>query len=400
MNAWKWRGVIVLLLVAVLSGCGTEAEPPVSPEGTPPAEQSVSPTPTPTPPPSATPSETPSPEVTPEPTPVKLVEYAEPVDHLFFHPLLAYPERAFDGEWNEEGLDDWFVTVPEYQKILQSLYDKGFVLVDINECFEEETGDDGKPFMRGKTLLVPEGKKPIVLSFDDVNYYEYMRKDGTITRLVLDTNGQVVDESVDANGQIIFSRERDIVTILDAFVEAHPDFSINGAKGVLGLTGYEGILGYRTHRESPNRQAEIEAVKPVVARLKETGWVFASHSYGHPHMDAISDAKVAEDTKKWKNEVEPLVGATQVLIYPYGGAVPADSPKMKTLVDAGFRVLCPVGIEAYYQKQAPGVISMDRRHADGITLRHQRKRYLDLYDALDVIDLAARPDRPVDFTIQ
>ena len=30
-----------------------------------------------------------------------------------------------------DGIDDWMVTVDEYDKILQSVYDRGYVLVDI-----------------------------------------------------------------------------------------------------------------------------------------------------------------------------------------------------------------------------------------------------------------------------
>lgn len=33
---------------------------------------------------------------------------------------------------------------------------------------------------------------------------------------------------------------------VEAFIQEHPDFSNNGARGILGLTGYNGILGYRT----------------------------------------------------------------------------------------------------------------------------------------------------------
>ena len=38
----------------------------------------------------------------------------------------------------------------------------------------------------------------------------------------------------------------DLVPILDRFVEEHPDFSYRGAKAILALTGYNGVLGYRT----------------------------------------------------------------------------------------------------------------------------------------------------------
>lgn len=47
-----------------------------------------------------------------------LVPYTGPVEHIFFHPLIAYPELAFDGDPMARGYDDWFVTVQEFHKIL------------------------------------------------------------------------------------------------------------------------------------------------------------------------------------------------------------------------------------------------------------------------------------------
>ena len=47
------------------------------------------------------------------------------VEHLFFHPIIAYPQYAFHEsplpESQRIGLDDWMVTVDEYNKILQSV---------------------------------------------------------------------------------------------------------------------------------------------------------------------------------------------------------------------------------------------------------------------------------------
>ena len=44
------------------------------------------------------------------------------VEHLFFHPIIAYPKYAFyesgASESQRYGLDDWMVTVDEYNKIL------------------------------------------------------------------------------------------------------------------------------------------------------------------------------------------------------------------------------------------------------------------------------------------
>nr|WP_326186022.1 hypothetical protein [uncultured Oscillibacter sp.] len=35
------------------------------------------------------------------------------VEHLFFHPVVAYPELAFDGDAQANGIDDYMVTVDE-----------------------------------------------------------------------------------------------------------------------------------------------------------------------------------------------------------------------------------------------------------------------------------------------
>lgn len=68
---------------------------------------------------------------------------------------------------------DYMVTADEYRKILQSVYDRGYVLVDIADVWSEVTGEDGQPTMVRNTLYLPEGTKPLILSFDDTNYYEY-----------------------------------------------------------------------------------------------------------------------------------------------------------------------------------------------------------------------------------
>ena len=65
---------------------------------------------------------------------VTYAAYDGVVEHLFFHPVVAYPELAFDGDYKSDGIDDWMVTAGEYLKILESVYEKGYVLVDIADC--------------------------------------------------------------------------------------------------------------------------------------------------------------------------------------------------------------------------------------------------------------------------
>ena len=233
---------------------------------------------------------------------VTYVAYDGIVEHLFFHPVIAYPELAFDGDAQANGLDDYMVTVDEYNKILQSVYDKGYVLVDIGDVWSETTGEDGQPKMVKNTLYLPEGKKPLILSYDDTNYYDYMLQNGFAYKLIIGEDGKIASWGKDPQGNEVVSRDLDAIPILDKFVEEHPDFSPFGAKGCLSLTGYQGILGYRTQTDTKswteaqeaNRQKEIEAVKPIIAELKRTGWTFGSHTWGHIRLGEIGRASCRE----------------------------------------------------------------------------------------------------------
>ncbi|WP_274653895.1 polysaccharide deacetylase family protein [Paenibacillus humicola] len=319
----------------------------------------------------------------------RLVAYNGIVEHIFFHPLIAYPQLAFDNDSLSKGYNDWFTTIPEFKRILGSLYKNDFILIHLEDVYEEKTVD-GKKIMIKKNLMLPKGKKPLVISIDDLNYYSYMIENGNVYKLVLDSESNVASYSKNPQGEEIVSRDNEIIPILDRFVESHPDFSLDGAKGVIALTGYEGILGYRTQSGSPNRETEkIEALK-VVNRLKETGWTFGSHSYGHIDVSSVTLNKLKQDTARWKREVEPLIGPTPLYFYPYGSRVDYGSAKFNFLVNSGYKVISAVGPTSY-TKVIDGAYTMDRRHMDGIAIIQQPKTVRDLFDAGYVLDKENRP---------
>ena len=403
-----------LLLLLSLAACGSAPAPAAdAPSQTeePPAEVPEAP---PEPEPEPEPYTILDPTVQPEGgvrDGVTYVAYDGVVEHLFFHPVVAYPELAFDGDYKSDGIDDWMVTAGEYLKILQSVYDKGYVLVDIADCWSEQTGEDGQTRMVKNTLYLPEGKKPLILSYDDVNYYEYMLENGFTYKLIIGEDGKLWSWGLDPQGNEVVSRDLDAVTILDKFVEEHPDFSPFGAKGCLSLTGYEGILGYRTQTDrenwtterEANRQKEIEAVKPIVAELKRTGWTFGSHTWGHISLNTRTVDVVTADMQKWFDEVGSLVGETPVLFYPFGGRLDGDDvqqsgPAFRWMQQHGFRIFCSVGIDSWSKcKSDISAVICDRLHPDGTTLRSAkgRERYMKFYDAKDIIDLSGRPQREV-----
>jgi len=171
-----------------------------------------------------------------------LVEYPlEKITHVFFHTLIEDTSRAFDGDSKSGNYNQVMTTVSEFNKIIQIMYDKGYVLVSPHDM--ATVNKDGT-MSRGK-IMVPEGKIPFVLSQDDVSYYHYMDGDGCASKLVLDENGEVKNEYVDADGNVLVG-DYDLVPLLDSFIKEHPDFSYHGRKGILAMTGYNGVLGYRT----------------------------------------------------------------------------------------------------------------------------------------------------------
>ncbi len=293
-----------------------------------------------------------------------------------------------------KGYFDWFVTAKEFRSILEDLYRNGYILIGMDSLYGVRTDKENKPEVYTKELLLPEGKKPLILSVDDNNYYDYMRKNGNIQKLVVDKDGRIAGYAIDPSGREITARDNDIVPILDDFVAAHPDFSFQGAKGILALTGYEGILGYRTNDPSSSTYEQDKTdVERVVHELKATGWSFASHSWGHRDARKITKAHLAEDTDRWLKEVEPLIGPTAIYIYPFGSSVDRDPDKLKLLEDRGFRVFCSVGPTPYL-KATKQALFMDRRHIDGMALTETPKRLAPLFDAAKALDPARPTQEP------
>ena len=412
--------VLVLALVLLAAGCAKTPAPapdPEPPAQTAPAEPAPQPEPAPDPEPepepepatAAEPYEILDPKVMPEGGTrdgVAYVPYDGIVEHLFFHPVIAYPELAFDGDAQEKGLDDFMVTVDEFNKILSSVYERGYVLVDIADVWSETTDEAGNPVMVRNTLYLPEGKKPVVFSYDDTNYYPYMLENGFAYKLVIGEDGKVWSWGIDPQGNEVVSRDLDAIPVLDKFVEEHPDFSPFGAKASLSLTGYEGILGYRTQTDTKawddakeaNRQAERQAVQPIIEELRRTGWTFGSHTWGHIRLGSGNLGKIQADTEKWMDEVGSLVGPTTILFYPHGERPDGNDwkqtgPVFQYLQQQGFRVFCSVGVESFsYIKKDICAVICDRLHPDGTTLRYSRNRYLQFYDAKDIMDTSVRPD--------
>lgn len=328
------------------------------------------------------------------------------VTHVFFHSLVMDNQKAFDGDADMGGYNQVMTTANEFKKILQSMYDKGFVLVRMHDLAYETTDENGKTVMKPGTILLPEGKRPFVMSQDDVCYYPYMAGDGFATRMIVGEDGKPTCEmKVDDDTTLVGSY--DLVPLLEDFIQEHPDFSYKGARAVIAFTGYEGVLGYRTadkYADSDTYEQDCREAARVAQCLKDNGWELASHSWGHLMMGEIDMDRFRTDTDKWEQQVDSLVGPVDIILYPFGNDIndwhpyTAENEKFTYLYNAGFRYFCNVDSNEYWIQIGDNYLRQGRRNLDGYRMwkdmtaeSEGRERKLeDLFHAEDVFD----PDRP------
>lgn len=344
----------------------------------------------------------------------KLISYPRmsQITHIFFHSLIVDTDRAFDGEYTDDGYNLYMTTVDEFNAILQQMYDRGYVLVSPYDVAYEVTDENGTRFTYGDIRL-PAGKTPFLMSQDDVNYYGYMisnddgsneiparpttQGDGFAFRLVIGKDGFPTCEYMDANGNIT-TGDYDLVPLLERFIQAHPDFSYHGARAILGVTGYEGVLGYHTKPSYETTigtaayQKEIADAKAVVQNLKEHGWILASHSYGHPAYGSISAERVAIDSEKWEATCQPVIGDTDIILYPHGSDIAGiekyafTNEKFKTLYEDGYRYFFNVDSSISWTQLGSNYYRGGRRNLDGYRMYHNPGLLNDLFDVSAVFD--------------
>lgn len=308
---------------------------------------------------------------------------------MFFHSLIAYTNLAFDGDSRANGYNYWMTTASEFEKMLPELLERGYMLYDIEELIEQDSEDPTK--IKKKDIYLPEGRKPLVISIDDVNYYEYMKPDGFAEKLVLDVDGRVANEIKNENGEYVISRKADVMPILDDFVMEHPEFSFNGAKGVIALTGYQGALGYRiTDLEGEELKIAIDEATKVADKLKEGGWRFACHSYTHNQYFknyTVTMAQLKYDTERWKKYIAPVVGDTNIYISPFGVRFKTNDERYRYLVDEGFNIFCPVQKQPELSLHDGDNLIMTRFNLDGYSM-FNRSEYIDdtYFNVENVID--------------
>ena len=273
---------------------------------------------------------------------------AEDVLHLSFPSLLT------GAEWRQEGSEA--MTTEEFGRILQNLYDRDYVLVDFYDLLMDVELEDGTVrTVASNNIDIPDGKKPLILSQRNVCYPLEGIGSGYAARLTLDESGNITAELRGQDGSVSYGAY-DCVPILEEFIAEHPDFSVDGARMVLGVTGSQGVLGYRTldyfglTSEEGNPygaygvfdvSSEKTECKKVIKALKEKGYHFASNGFGSFSYGS-EQSLMENDASQWDSFVAPLVGDTDILMLPDDADIGSwsgyteDNAKFTYLKDLGF----------------------------------------------------------------
>lgn len=285
-------------------------------------------------------------------------EYTGTVEVLSVRQLIADVSRGA----TTTGL---YLTDEEFTRMLEELYLNGYVLVDASTMADlsEDT------YITEVNLTVPTGKKPLILVLDTFDYnvadtYNF----GLCTQLVLNEQGYVCGQYVEPDGTVVTGRELEAIGIVDRFIEEHPDFSYDGAKGVISVCGYESVFGYVISRDEaddrsqalanigrPNvdfSDAEIESNRQTVTQimtvLQDTGWTLASSTYGNINAFESDMDTIVQDAEKWMDQIETLIGEVHIIVYPGGNYIYGTDPRAVYLKQNGFRIFFGMGHNPYH----------------------------------------------------
>lgn len=334
--------------------------------------------------------------------------------NLSFQLLIADPQRAFSDENYGTAYNRNFVTTAEFSKMLEELYENGYMLVSLSDFITTEVTETGAEVYQAKTLYLPAGKKPLILTQTNVNYNTYMidgdgdkipDKDGAgfASRLVIGTDGKLTCEMVDSEGNTV-TGAYDMVPILEAFIETHPDFSYQGARAILAVTGYDGLFGYRTNAEARERlgteayDLEVQGAKKITNALRSAGYELACYTYENIPYGDRSVTEIKADLSGWTAEVLPILGNVDILAYAQlsdlSGSGTYGSEKHQVLQDAGFRFylgFCEDGttwatVDDNYVRQGRILVT-------GSNMAHHADWFEGIFDAEAILD-ESRGDVP------
>ena len=266
---------------------------------------------------------------------VEYVDFnAKNVLHMFTHCLVDYTDQPERDEFYKD-----CITADEFRYILEEVYNNGYVLIDIDYMYDYAYVGTKLTATVKKTIKVPKGKKPLIISVDNVAYPYGEHGMGRADRLEV-VDGQLYAYTKLKDGSDQYSQDNEVFPILEKFIAAHPDFSFSGAKCVVAPSAADGLFGWDTTADAKNREENVKQAKIIANWFVEHGYALACHSYYHGNFQTMTLDKIRKDLDLWNEEAAPIIGKTHVFIYPYGAFTIKGSENSKLMSEYGFAVFC------------------------------------------------------------
>ena len=344
-----------------------------------------------------------------------LVEHQDPtlIPNLSFHLLVNDMAKAIADQENGGSYNRNFVSTAEFEKILNQLYLNNFVLVDFDSFVGTGSVDGTSQVYDQVSIWLPEGKKPVMITETLVNYLPYMidsNDDGIAdaggasfaSRLVVDDNGDVKAEYVDADG-VTKVGNYDLVPILEDFIKEHPDFSYRGARATLAVCGYEGIFGYRiqsatiANKGQDYYNEQVVGATKVVNALRDKGYRLACYTFDNKDYSNISADQVNQDIQQWKSQIAPVIGEIDTIVFARGKDIgDYTGGKFEVLHAAGFRYMIKSG-DTPYTEINNTYVRQTRLMVTGENMVSKSTMFTSngLFDPNTVLDLSLRGNVPV-----
>jgi len=222
---------------------------------------------------------------------------------LFVNSLLSYESVALNpnNPYFTE-LETNHLTPTEFERVLYELYQNNYVLVDASYS------DTTQP------LLLPSGKKPLTLLFDNIGHSE--PEIGLVDKVILDRNDTIATYTGKKSIHERVSYDNEYITVLENFLQYYPEFSQNNARGTIFVSTSDRILGYKTQKSNATSKYEIKKATQVATKLKALGWKFGYSVNNHKTLNQMSDIEFTKKISKWKNELESVVGKSNLCLLP------------------------------------------------------------------------------------
>ena len=298
------------------------------------------------------------------------------IPNLSFRTLMADLQKAAADPDRGSRYKKNYITTDEFSRILNQLYENGYVLVSLYDFAVPVTAEDGSVGVNRTSIRLPEGKKPIILTQEGVNFYSHTEKSGGFADcLTLSAEGQLTCRMGENEGDF------DLIPVLNAFLAEHPDFSYEGARATIAVSGYEGVFGLGLDQS--------EEIRAVADKLRQQGYDLACYTYADMEYADYGVAGLKEDLDKWTVEIAPILGETDILVYPTGGDIKGQEVYSGSKYDAlhgyGFRYFVGVNNGASWGMTTGEYARQQRTLVTGANLSEHPEWYAGFFDAATVL---------------